>query len=90
MEEEGGLGTEKIEIAIFIWTRSFLQLGASAERIGGFLLCPIFSVHFLHLQVDFMCHKPVTLAALYELDILIYSWPGFTELKASPRSQSQE
>lgn len=59
-----------------------MQQGASAKRMGGFLLCPIFSVHLFHLQVDFLCHNPVTLAVLYEFDILIYSLLGFMELKA--------
>lgn len=54
-----------------------MQWDASAKRMGGFLLCPIFSVHFVHLRVDFLCHNPVTLAVLCEFDILIYSLPGF-------------
>lgn len=31
-----------------------------------------------------LCHNPVTLAALFEFDILIYSLRGFVELEASP------
>lgn len=57
--------------------------------MGGFVLCPIFSVHFLHPRVDFPCHNPVTLAALFEFDILIYSLCGFMELGASPCSPPQ-
>lgn len=49
-----------------------------------FSSCPIFSIHFLHPQVDFLCHNPVTLAALFEFDILIYSLRGFMELEAFP------
>lgn len=60
-----------------------MQQGASARRRGGFLPHPIFSVHLFNLQVDFLCHNPVTLAVLYEFDILIYSWLGFMELGAS-------
>lgn len=31
----------------------------------------LFSARFLHLRVDFLCHNPVTLAVVYEFDILI-------------------
>lgn len=34
--------------------------------------------------MDFLCHNPVTLAALFEFDILIYSLRGFMELEAFP------
>ena len=36
-----------------------------------------------------LCHNPVTLAALFELDILIYSLHGFMGLEASPCSSPQ-
>lgn len=47
-------------------------------RMGGFLLCPIFSVRFL--QVAILCHNPVTTAALFEFDILMYSLHGSMKL----------
>lgn len=50
----------------------------AAKRMGGFLLCPIFSVRFL--QVAILCHNPVTTAALFEFDILMYSLHGSMKL----------
>lgn len=78
-------GKALLERLLFLLEPAFSCSKALLPReCVAFLLRPIFSVHFLHPRVDFLCHNPVTLAALFEFDILIYSSRGFMEHEASP------